>query len=52
MSTQKKTKAELSEHMRQIGKKGGLKTASKGSDYMSKIGRKGYDALAKKKGSK
>ena len=46
--SKKKTKKEMSEHMRSIGKKGGLQTASKGRDYMSSIGKRGQKALAKK----
>jgi len=38
----------MSEHMRTIGQKGGLKTASKGKEYMSSIGKRGQQALAKK----
>lgn len=49
--TRKKTKAEMSEYMRNLGRKGGKKTAAKGKDYMAKLGKKGYEALAKKKSS-
>lgn len=47
----KRTKKEMSEYMRELGRKGGLKTAKKGKDYMSKLGRKGYEALSRKKTS-
>lgn len=35
--------------MRNLGRKGGLKTAQKGKKYMSDLGRKGYESLAKKR---
>jgi len=42
----------ISEHMREIGSKGGKATAAKkGKKYMSKIGRKGYEALVRSKGA-
>lgn len=41
----------MSEYMRNLGRKGGKKTAERGKDYFSKIGKKGYEALAKKKKS-
>ena len=45
----KKTKKQLSEHMKEIGRKGGLTTAKKGKEYMSQLGKKGFQALAKNK---
>lgn len=50
--SKKKTKKELSEHMRKIGSMGGKKTASKGKEYMSCIGKRGQQALVKKVSSK
>lgn len=50
--SKKKTKKELSEHMREIGRKGGKATAAKGKDYMSCIGKRGQQALVKKVSSK
>lgn len=41
----------MSEYMRNLGRKGGLKTAAKGKQYMSKLGKKGFEALAKKQSS-
>ena len=41
----------MSEYMRNLGRRGGLKTAEKGREYMSELGRKGYQSLAKKQKS-
>ena len=39
----------MSEYMRNLGRKGGLKTAEKGKEYMSQLGKKGYESLVKNK---
>lgn len=49
VSKNKHSETKLSEHMKAIGKKGGLTTAKKGKEYMSQLGKKGFQALAKKK---
>jgi len=46
--SKKKSKKEVSEHMRKIGREGGLKTAAKGKEYMASIGKRGQQALMKK----
>lgn len=50
--TQKAKKKDMSEYMKSLGRKGGLKTAQKGKDYMSTLGKKGYAALTKKQAKK
>lgn len=49
MSKTKKTKTELSEYMRNLGRKGGLTTAKKGKEYMSQLGKKGFESLKRNK---